>query len=78
MIRGRIINMKSVKYIVYREGDYYVSQCLNVEVSSFGESIQEAVDNLNEALELYFEDKNVDTDIPAINEALIGETFING
>ncbi|MCF8307917.1 MAG: type II toxin-antitoxin system HicB family antitoxin [Bacteroidales bacterium] len=70
--------MKSVKYIVYREGDYYVSQCLNVEVSSFGESIQEAVDNLNEALELYFEDKNVDTDIPAINEALIGETFING
>jgi len=70
--------MKSLKYIVYQEGDYYVSQCLNVDVSSFGESIQEAVDNLNEALELYFEDKNVDTDIPTINEALIGETFING
>ena len=70
--------MKSVKYIVYREGEYYVSQCLNVDISSFGQSIQEAVDNLNEALELYFEDKNPETDIPVINEALIGETFING
>ena len=48
--------MKSLKYIVYKEDKYYVSQCLNVDVSSFGTSLQEAVDNLNEALELYFDD----------------------
>lgn len=47
--------MKAIKYVVYKEGKYFVSQCLNVDVSSFGKSIQEAIDNLNEALALYFE-----------------------
>jgi predicted RNase H-like HicB family nuclease len=50
--------MKSLKYIIYREGDYYVSQCLNVEVASFGSTIDEALANLKEAVELYFEDDN--------------------
>ncbi len=49
---------KTLKYIVQKEGKYYVSQCLNVDVSSFGNTVQEAIDNLNEALMLYFEDKN--------------------
>ena len=34
---------------------HYVAQSLNVDVSSFGESKQEALTNLREALELYFE-----------------------
>lgn len=50
--------MKTLKYVVYNEGNYYVSQCLNVDVSSFGNNIQEAIDNLNEALELYFEESD--------------------
>jgi predicted RNase H-like HicB family nuclease len=45
--------------VVWKEGKYYVSQCLNVDVSSFGTSRKEALDNLNEALELYFEDEQV-------------------
>ena len=49
----RKINLKN---IVWKEGKYYVSQCLNVDVSSFGKTKKEALDNLNEALELYFED----------------------
>lgn len=48
--------MKTIKYIIYKEGKYYVSQCLNVEISSFGNTIDEAVSNLKEALDLYFED----------------------
>jgi predicted RNase H-like HicB family nuclease len=47
--------MKNLKYIIYREGNYYVSQCLNIEVASFGTSIDEALSNLNEAVELYLE-----------------------
>lgn len=47
---------KTLKYIVQKEGKYFVSQCLNVDVSSFGNTIQEAIDNLNEALQLYFEE----------------------
>lgn len=69
--------MKSLKYIVYREDKYYVSQCLNVDVSSFGNSLQEAVDNLNEALELYFDDFNASDSFLNINETMIGETYLN-
>jgi predicted RNase H-like HicB family nuclease len=40
---------------VWREGDWYVSQCLEVDVASQGESEEEALANLKEALELHFE-----------------------
>lgn len=46
----------SLQNIVWQEGKHFVAQCLNVEVSSFGESKDEALANLTEALELYFED----------------------
>ena len=41
---------------VWREGEWYVAQCLEVDVASQGESEAEALDNLREALELYFEE----------------------
>ena len=69
--------MKKLKYIVQKEGKYYVSQCLNVDISSFGNSVQEAIDNLNEALMLYFEDKDAIFTITPIQETLIGETRIH-
>jgi len=52
--------MKSLEFksVVYREGKYFVAQCLNVDVSSFGNSEKEALANLKEALELYFEDSS--------------------
>ncbi len=52
--------MKKIQFknIVWKEGKYYVAQCLNVEVSSFGKTRKEAMKNLNEALELYFDDVN--------------------
>jgi len=40
---------------VWREGSWYVSQCLEVDVASQGETEQEALANLKEALELHFE-----------------------
>lgn len=52
-----------LKNIVWKEGRYYVAQCLNVDVSSFGKSRQDALANLEEALELYFED----IEMPRIN-----------
>ncbi|MFA5948119.1 MAG: type II toxin-antitoxin system HicB family antitoxin [Candidatus Gracilibacteria bacterium] len=45
-----------LKYAIWKEGKYFVSQCLNVEVSSFGKTKKEALKNLEEALDLYFED----------------------
>jgi predicted RNase H-like HicB family nuclease len=42
-------------YLVWKEDKYFVTQCLNVEVSSFGKTYKESLDNLKEALNLYFE-----------------------
>lgn len=52
------VYMKRVllKSVVWKEGKYYVSQCLNVDVSSFGKTKKEAITNLDEALVLFFED----------------------
>ena len=68
--------MKNIKYVVYKEDNFYVSQCLNVDVSSFGNSVEEAVENLTEALELYFEDNKNIVFFP-IDIAMIGEKTIN-
>ena len=71
--------MVNFKYVVYQEGKYYVSQCLNVDVSSFGKTIDEAVKNLTDAVELYLRD-----DLPEnlrlfheVGNALIGEAAVN-
>lgn len=41
--------------VVWREGKYFVAQCLNLDVSSFGKTYEEALKNLNEAVELRLE-----------------------
>jgi len=41
---------------VRREGDWFVAQCLTVDVTSQGENEYEALANLSEALELHFEE----------------------
>lgn len=48
--------MKEFDYVTWKEDKYYVALCINVEVSSFGESEEEAIKNLKEAVELYFEE----------------------
>lgn len=42
--------------VVWKEGKYFVTQCLNVDVSSSGKTREEALKNLQEALELCLED----------------------
>jgi len=39
---------------VWREDDWVVAQCLEVDVASQGETEEEALTNLKEALELHF------------------------
>ena len=48
------------KNIVWKEGKHYVAQCLNIEVSSFGDTKEDALKNLKEAIELYMEDTSID------------------
>ena len=56
-----------LKNIVWKEGKHYVAQCLSVDVSSFGNTKEEALSNLDEALDLYFEDAK-NSNIPEIEQ----------
>jgi len=40
---------------LWQEGNWYVAQCLEVDVASQGTSEEETLENLREALELHFE-----------------------
>jgi predicted RNase H-like HicB family nuclease len=46
---------KQVTAIIEREGHSYVSLCPELDIASQGDSVQEARENLREALELFFE-----------------------
>lgn len=40
---------------IWQEDNWFIAQCLEVDIASQGESEEEALANLTEALELYFE-----------------------
>ena len=47
--------MRTFTASVWQEGEWYVAQALEVDVASQGESEEEALENLRQALELHFE-----------------------
>ena len=51
---------------VWQEGDWFVAQCREVDVASQGQTEDEALDNLREALELHFEPPRA-TVLPSIH-----------
>jgi predicted RNase H-like HicB family nuclease len=48
---------------ITHDDSWYVARCLEVEVTSQGETVEEALANLKEALELYFEDETLPEDL---------------
>jgi predicted RNase H-like HicB family nuclease len=48
------MNIK-VTVIVQKEEEWYVAKCVENIVASQGKTIEESLDNLREALELYYE-----------------------
>ncbi|MCM0592928.1 MAG: type II toxin-antitoxin system HicB family antitoxin [Gloeotrichia echinulata IR180] len=58
--------------IIEREGDGYVSLCPELDIASQGDTIEEARNNLLEALELFFET----ADPSEVQERLKTEVFI--
>jgi len=64
-----------VTVIVQKEDDWYIATCIDNNVASQGKTIDDALTNLKEALELYFEDNkpeniNVQTFITTMEVAL--------
>ena len=58
--------------IIEREGDGYVALCAELDVASQGDSIEQARDNLREALELFFETASQEE----IGRRLSGDVFV--
>jgi predicted RNase H-like HicB family nuclease len=58
--------------IIEREGAGFVSLCPELDIASQGESVESARDNLQEALELFFETASDEE----IGQRLRGEVFV--
>jgi predicted RNase H-like HicB family nuclease len=67
--------MKTISFVVWKEKNEFVSQCLNVDVSSHGNTLDEAIKNLKEAVELYFEDER-DSVMPEVESMYIEKETI--
>ena len=50
---------------VTQDGAWYVARCLEVEVTSQGKTVEEALGSLREALELYFDDNDAPSPTPS-------------
>ena len=57
-----------VTAVIWQEENWYVAKCLENNVASQGKSIEEAMNNLKEALELYYEDSD---DLPEMRKTLV-------
>jgi predicted RNase H-like HicB family nuclease len=58
--------------IIEREGDGYVSLCPELDIASQGDSIEQARENLREALQLFFETGSEQE----ISRRLSGEVYV--
>jgi len=58
--------------LIEREGDGYVSLCPELDVASQGKTVEEARDNLREALGLFFESASAEE----LKQRLRHEVFI--
>ncbi|MBI2444734.1 MAG: type II toxin-antitoxin system HicB family antitoxin [Candidatus Magasanikbacteria bacterium] len=65
-----------LKSVVWKEGNYYISQCLDVDVSSFGKTKKEALAMLEDALELYFESAPLPTRTERVKEPFIASVTL--
>jgi predicted RNase H-like HicB family nuclease len=61
--------------IISQEEDWYVATCLENSIASQGKSINEALDNLKEAIELYYEDEDLDKTYPIQNNQVFMTTL---
>jgi predicted RNase H-like HicB family nuclease len=64
---------KQLTAIIHKEDDIYVSLCPELDIASQGLNVDEAEDNLKEAVELFFECASPEE----ISQRYNGETYIS-
>lgn len=50
--------MQKLSAVITQEGDIFVSLCPELDIASQGKTVEEALGNLKEAVELYLEDED--------------------
>jgi len=63
---------KQLTVVIQKEGDGYVSLCPEVDIASQGGTVDEARNNLKEALELFFESASPEE----VRERLHDEVYV--
>jgi len=53
------LSSRSLHAIVWQEDDLFVSKCVELEIASQGQTEKEAITNLEEAIDLFFENEKV-------------------
>ena len=56
--------------VITKEGEKYVSWCPQLDIASCGDGLEEARENLKEAVELYLEDKDAKISHPVTSITL--------
>jgi predicted RNase H-like HicB family nuclease len=54
-----LLSKSGLHAIVWQEDDLFVAKCVEVELASQGKSEKEAINNLEEAMSLFFEDEKI-------------------
>lgn len=67
------MHYKQLTAIIHKEDDSYVSLCPELDIGSQGLTIEEAKNNLKEAVELFFECASEEE----IKQRYCGETYIS-
>ena len=49
--------------IITKENNLYIAHCPELDIASQGESIEKAINNLKEAIELYLEDEDAEIEL---------------
>lgn len=66
---------KNSTITIWKEENHYVAQCLDIDISSFGNSFEEANKNITEAIELYLEDADIES-IPSVETPALTITAV--
>ena len=74
----KIMNVYGYTGIIWREAEGYVSKCPELRVASCGDSFEEAIDNLREAVELYLENAKELGMIEDVDESLKAKEKFTG
>jgi len=73
MLPDILVDLVRIRVLVWREEDMYVAKEVVTGVTSQGRTLEEAIGNLREALELYLEEVPEATErIETVNREIVG------